>query len=308
MIITLTGENSFSLQRALRKQIDDFVFRNGTFALERIDGQEASYERMQEALTSLPFLSSNKMVVLRTPSAQKKFTEEAEHLLKEVPETTDVLVVEPKLDKRLSYYKFLKKETDLQEYGELDEFGLRRWLVETAKEQDGLISLSDAGYLIERVGPKQQVLNSELDKLLLYDSNITRQTIDLLTEATPQSTIFQLLEAAFAGNAKKTLQLYEEQRALKVEVPQIIAMLAWQLHVLAIVKTAGERSSEQIAKEARLNPFVVSKSQSIARQLSITELKRLVIDLASIDTRSKRTSLDTDEATGGFSSGSGLLL
>ena len=252
--------------------------------------------RIQEALTSLPFLSNKKMVVLRSPSASKKFLEEAEKLLAEVPETTDVVIVEPKLDKRLSYYKYLKKSTDFQEFPQLDVNGLAQWLVSTAKEQRGSISPSDARYLVERVGTNQQMLSNELEKLLINDLKVSRQAIDVLTEPTPQSTIFQLLEAAFAGNDKRAMELYKEQRALKVEPPQIVAMLAWQLHVLAVIKTAGDRSPNDIAREARLSPFVVQKSAGIARKLSLAELKKLIVDLLKIDVRSKRESIDTDEA------------
>src|SRR4051812_46621902 len=108
MITTLTGENSFALQRELRRRVAAFVVEFGDLALERVDGQEASYERLSETLTSLPFLSTKKLVVLRAPSTNKKFTETAEQLLDELPDSTDVILVEPKLDKRLSYYKFLK--------------------------------------------------------------------------------------------------------------------------------------------------------------------------------------------------------
>jgi DNA polymerase III delta subunit len=140
------------------------------------------------------------------------------------------------------------------------------------------------------------LLSNELEKLLLYDPKITRQTIDLLTEPTPQSTIFQLLEAAFAGNPKRALELYAEQRALKVEPAQIVAMLAWQLNILAIIKTAGNHSPDAVAKEAKLNPFVVQRSQSIARKLSLIQLKKLVSDLLKIDVATKRTNIDPDEA------------
>jgi len=109
-----------------------------------------------------------------------------------------------------------------------------------------------------------------------YQPEITRQTIDLLTEAAPQSTIFELLDAAFAGNAQRAMALYAEQRALKVEPQQIMAMIAWQLHVLAVIKTAGQRSADEIAKDAKLNPYVVRKSQNIARKLTLPELKKLV--------------------------------
>jgi DNA polymerase-3 subunit delta len=296
MVLTLSGENGFGLKSELQKLVAEFLAEHDEFGLERIDAEEVEFPRLQEALTSLPFLADKKMVVLRRPSSSKQFVEVAEKLLLEVPETTEVIIVEPKLDKRLAYYKFLKKKTDFRECNELDVPGLARWLVAQAKEQGGSVTTSDAQYLVERVGANQQLLGNELEKLLLYNASITRLTIDLLTEATPQGTIFQLLEAAFGGNAKKTLDLYREQRSLKVEPPQIVAMLAWQLHVLALIKAAGDRSADAIAAEAKISPFVVRKSQAIARGLSLSELKKLVADLLTIDARSKRENLDADEA------------
>lgn len=296
MTITLSGENGFGLQQELRQRVGDFVAAEGELALERLDGEEADYARIQEALTSLPFLASRKLVVLRAPSKNKTFVEKAEQLLGDLPETTEVIIVEPKLDRRLSYYKYLKSKTDYHEYNELDQGGMAQWLVARAKVQGGALSSNDARYLVDRVGLNQQMLGNELDKLVLYDPKITRQTIELLTEQAPQSTIFELLEAAFAGRQRRALDLYKEQRALKVEPPQIIAMLAWQLHVLAIIKVAGDRSADTIAKDAKLNPFVVRKSQAIARNLSLVQLKKLISDLLSIDASSKRTSLDLDEA------------
>lgn len=296
MIRVLTGTNAFGLQRDLRKIVDRFVAEQGDLALERVDGEEVSFERIQEALTSLPFLASKKLVLLRAPSAQKKFVEGAEQLLADLPETNDVVIIEPKLDKRLAYYKFLKRSADFTEYSQPDENVLAAWLQRAAKEQGGSISSNHARYLIERAGANQQLLSNELEKLLLHEAKITRQTIDFLIEATPQSTILQLLEAAFAGNIGEALKLYAEQRALKVEPQQIIAMLAWQLHVLAVIKTAGNRSPEVIAKDAKINPFVVRKSQNTARRLSLARLKSLIYDLLQIDTRSKRSALDLDEA------------
>ena len=296
MTMTLTGENSFGLKAELSKQVTDFVGQHGDMALERLDGEEASFARLQEALQSLPFLTSKKLVVLHSPGKNKEFTEKAEQLLADLPETTDVIIIEPKLDKRLSYYKFLKSKTDFRDFPELDQAAMSRWLVDAAKAQNGSLSLADANRLIERVGVNQRLLANELEKLLLYDPSISRQTIDLLTDETPQSTIFQLLEAAFAGHVGRAMELYAEQRQLKVEPAQIVAMLTWQLHVMALLKTAGERTPDQIAREARLNPYVVRKTANVVRQLSLIDLKRLIADLLEIDLRLKREPLDADEA------------
>ena len=296
MIKTLTGENSFAWQKILREQVDKFIAEFGDLALQRIDGEEAEFSTIQEALTSLPFLSNKKLVVLRSPSKNKDFLEHVEQVLANISETTDVIIIEPKLDKRLSYYKYLKSKTDFQEFNELDINGQSTWLLARAKQLGGSISSNDARYLAERVGLNQQLLGNEIEKLVLYNPAVTRQTIDLLTDETPQSTIFQLLEAAFSGNNRKALKLYQEQRALKVEPQQIVAMIAWQLHVLAIIKYAGDRSIDEIAKDSKLNPYVLRKSQAIADGLKLAELDYLVEQLLDIDAKSKSTSIDIDEA------------
>jgi DNA polymerase-3 subunit delta len=295
MITTLAGNNSFLLKAELRRLIADFVTKHSDMGLDRIDGEEAEYDRIREALESLPFLATRKLVVLRAPNANKEFVEKVEQLLGNLPETTDVIIHEPKLDKRSVYYKFLKKATDYKEYNELDEYGLAKWLSGQAD-----ISQSDAKYLVERVGANQQLLSSELAKLVAYDSKITRQTIDLLTEPNPQSTIFQLLDAAFAGDMKHMLKLYQEQRASKVEPQQIIAMLAWQLHILSVIKTAGDRSDSAIADDAKLSPYIVGKSRGITRGLSLQKLKDLVRSLEQLDVQLKTTAIDADDGVQAF--------
>jgi DNA polymerase III subunit delta len=296
VITTLTGSNAFLLKAELTWLVAGFIAEHTDMGLERIDGEEAPYDRMREALESLPFLASRKLVVLTSPSANKEFLEKAVELLKEVPDTTDVIVVEPKPDKRTAYYKFLKKHTELKEFNELDENGLSRWLIEQAKERGGGLAPADARYLVQRVGANQQLLSNELEKLLNYKPQITRRTIDLLTDQTPQSTIFELLDAALNGNTKRALALYEEQRSMKVEPQQIIAMLAWQLHVLAVVKAAGERDVNEIARDAKLNPYVVRKTSNLARRMSQGEVKKLIHDTLQLDIRLKSEPIDADEA------------
>ena len=173
MIVTLTGSNDFARTRELKKLVADFVAEHGDFTLETLDGEEASFERLQEALQSLPFLSPKKLVVLRMPGANKQFAEAAEALLKDAPETTDVILAEPKLDKRLSYYKFLKKATEFREFAELDPNGLAKWASEYAKQNGGELSPNDARFLVERAAGGQQRLQNELDKLLAYDTKIS---------------------------------------------------------------------------------------------------------------------------------------
>ncbi len=279
-----------------RRAVAGFEKEYGDMAVERLDGEEATYERMAEAAQSLPFLATRKLVVLRAPGANKEFAEKFEAFITGVSETNDVIIVEPKLDKRLSYYKQLKKLTDFKEFAVLDANGLARFAADYAKEQGGSLSSSDARLLVERTGTNQLGLQQELDKLLAFSASITRESIENLTEKTPQSSMLELLDAAFAGDAKRTMRLYDEQRALKVEPQQVIAMLSWQLYILAVVKTAKGRSAEDIAREARLKPFVVRKTLALVRGISLVRLKELITSLREFDVRTKTEGIIADEA------------
>lgn len=296
MITTLTGSNTFLVRTELDRRIASFVAEHTDMGLEKLDGEEAEYSRLVDAVQNLPFLASKKLIVLRNPGNNKEFAEKFEGLIPTVPETNDVLLYEVKLDKRSAYAKLLQKKTDFKSFDELGERELPAWLVKEAKARGGQLSQGDALYLVQRVGANQLLLNNELDKLLIYQPQITRETIDMLTEQAPQSTIFQLLDAAFAGNTKRALELYQEQRALRVEPQAIVPMLAWQLQILAVIKTAGQKSLEAIAAEAKLSPFVVRKSGAIAAKLSLARLKELVHELRQLDIRLKTSAIDADEA------------
>lgn len=300
MITILAGQNSYELSRIQRELTNKFTTKYTDVALDRLDGEESSYDKIRESLESIPFLAPKKLVVLRAPSTNKQFLENYQQLLENLPDSTEVLITEPKPDKRTSYYKFLKKQSGFKACEELEERQIVNWLVAEAKEQGGSISTADAQYLTQRVGTVQSLLANEISKLVSYDQNVSRRTIELLCEPSPKSTIFELLEAAFQGDHKKMLKLYEEQRRLKVEPPQIIAMLAWQLHVIAVIAAAGEKSDQEIAKQSKINPFVISKSRKLAHSLGLVKTKKLVSRLVKLDEQSKTTQIDLSTALKSF--------
>lgn len=296
MITTLTGSNDFARGLELKRLVAGFIAEHTDMAIERFDGEEADANAMVGAVSSLPFLTARKLVVLREPGKQKAFAERIADIVKETADTTDVIIVEPKLDKRLAYYKTLKKVTEFKEFGDLDATGLAKFVAEYVAGQGGVIKPVDARLLVDRVGPNQQLLAAEAGKLLAYDVQVTRESIELLVEPMPQSTVFELLDAVFAGKGKYAMQLYREQRALKVEPQAIIAMLAWQLHILAVVVSAAGRTADDIARSAKLNPYVVRKTQGLARGLTLERVGQMIAGLMRLDRQLKSVSIDADEA------------
>jgi DNA polymerase-3 subunit delta len=296
MIITLTGSNSFVLRRRLNELIDKFVKDHGDLALERIDAEEVEDQSILEAMQNLPFLATRKMVVVHELGQNKQAIEKIEQIIDATSEDTDLVLYEPITDKRTSYFKTLKAKTQLEEFNELDPRDLAQWTEQEAKNRGGQLSLSDANYLVERIGTDQLLVSNELDKLLAYHPKITRESIDLLTDPLPQSKVFDLLDAAFAGNKSRALKLYEEQRAQKIEPQAILAMSAWQLQLLTLTKFADGKSTTQIAKDMGMNPYPISKAARLTHKLSDNKLKEMTDFAFDIDLKSKTSAVDLDEA------------
>jgi DNA polymerase III subunit delta len=296
MVTSLVGNNSFALKQRLDALTNSFVSENGEFALERIFADESDFKTIIDAIQNLPFLANKKMVVVKNLSANKQAADNIEQIISSADDSINLVIFEPELDKRKSYFKVLKNKTELEEYSELDVHHLSNWLVEEAKKRGANMSLGDANYLVERIGTNQNLISNELDKLVSYDSKIDRKSIDFLTEPIPQSKVFDLLDAAFNGNKIRALKLYEEQRAQKVEPQAILAMIAWQLQLMAIAKYADGKSPAGIAKDLGMNPYPVSKAANLAHKLSDKKFKAMVNEAAEIDLRSKTSSLDLDEA------------
>lgn len=292
MIRTLTGKNSFALQAALDKLVDGVMTEAGEFGIERFDASEAVADTLLQAVQSLPFLASKKLVIITNIQANGALMERLGELVERTAENVDVALVEPALDKRKATYKTLQKLTELTEFTEPKPQDLPAWAVDYAKEQGAVLSRSDASFLVERVGANQQLLAREIEKLSLYAQEIDKRTIELLTDQSVQSTIFSLLDAAFAGNSKKAVKLYREQRRARVEPQYIIAMLTWQLQALAAAVFA-EPQTEATLVAGGQSPFTARKSLALARRVSKPAVRKMIVSLSELDAQIK-TSADPD--------------
>ncbi|MBI2007983.1 hypothetical protein HYS85_01980 [Candidatus Saccharibacteria bacterium] len=73
-------------------------------------------------------------------------------------------------------------------------------------------------------------------------------------------------------------------------------MIAWQLRLMVLIKSANSLSSDKIAKDSGMSPYPVRKAAGLAGKLSDEQLHSMVSEALEIDIKSKTTPLDLDEA------------
>jgi DNA polymerase III subunit delta len=291
VILTLTGDNSYAAARAERQLVDAFLAKHGANGIERVDAEGLEPVRLPDLLQGATLFAPVRLVILKNVSANKAIQEPLAEALAHAASDTTVVIADAHLDKRTKLYKFLKSTTDFREFPALDEHKLTAWVQQVVSEAGASVSKTDAQHLVQRVGYDQWRLHHEIEKLVSYQDDITRGVIDSLVEPSPEGNAFELLDAALAGNTAKVSSIVA---ALKTEEDpyKLFGLLASQVHALAVTAAAGGRSPDVIAKDAGLHPFVVRKTQPIARKLGIPRVQRIAREVADCDWHLKSTGAD----------------
>lgn len=295
MIVLLTGENEFAILQEQRRLTDQYLSLHDGLGLEKLDTEDLESSRLRDAILQLPFLASKKLVIIRGVFASKDVTNLLTELLPIIPDTTDLVLVDPKADKRTKLYKDLLSAGCVNQYTDLSDSALIKWLIDYAKDKGSSLSLNDAMQLTIRVGHDQMILAREVEKLA-YRATISAQDILELTDQSLGQGIFDLLDKTFSGQKEEALKIYDGLIANKTDPGEILSLIGWQLHTLALVKFAGTGTSAEVAKRTNLHPFVVGKAQKIIRVLSAAQLKRAVASALAVDINIKTASVDAADA------------
>ena len=300
MIIAFLGDNTHSKEEAAKEFIDGFLKLHGNVAIDKFAGEDITLSDLSDALSSIPFLSARRLVVVRDLGQNKDLAGNIEKIFEKVADSTDFVMIESTVDGRSKFFNQLKKLVEVREFSHLEGEALINWVIDQANNLGGTLDSSNAQLLIERVGINHQLLAQELRKLILYNPVISGYSIKQMTAYSPQSSVFAMLDAAFAGDIAKALLLYAEQRSLGMEPQLIMGMIAWQLHIVNIIKAAKDITANQIASEAKLSPYVVRKNLTNAKRLSGLKVLSLLEKAIATDKLLKRTTVKGDDAMQAF--------
>lgn len=293
MTRVLTGPNLYAMQNELQKIVSEFrsIYGDG---VERFDAQEARSDDILNAVRTLSLFDTNKLVLVRDFAQSKDLLEVLPTIVEQTSDTVQLVLIDPRIDKRSTHYLYLKKNTEIKEFKPTDPNSLVNWVVGAARDLGGIISTSDARYLVERVGVDELQLSKELEKLVTHDDKITRSSIDDLTDMSPQSSIFSMLEALFKGDGSSAWRLYQEQRTLGEDPHKILAMITWQLQQLTLGVYAPTPALQSLTENG-MSSYSAQKTLRATSSLSKSRLKYYIAQLFEIDLQIK-TSADVESA------------
>ena len=295
MVKIISGD-PYRLQQIQKTMVADFLKDNDALNLEIIDlsRSEIIPSDLISRLSSVSLFAPNRLIVLENLSAAVDFTKHIEQIYQAPIEGVTLLIILSKSERTGDWVKFLRKQKGYQEYKAYQGVELVRWLCQKAKTEGSLIEPAVAEHLIDRVGVDLFTLDNELQKLSVYPK-VTRDLVNQLTTASPNSQIFELLNSLLQGDVERSLILYEEQRQQKNEPLAMLGALLWQLQILLTVKTSS-KSVEETARYFELHVFPVKKALSSVRRMSWKYLNKLLELCWQAERNIKVDFMNPDEA------------
>jgi len=271
----IAGEEPL-LRDAALDAIEAHVLAGGPrdFNLDRIEVDTALPARLEEALGTLPLMSSQRLVILREGEGRGggideswgRGIEQALATLRE-PTTAVLVVIARKLDRRSRWVKaFREPAAEIACESPTATRELVEFLEGEAGRRNIPISKDAAELLCERVGPHLLLLRQELEKLQLHvgpGGRIDRVAVAQVVSSIAEESIWALTDAIGQGRTADSLQMLSHLLNQGEASQAVLGALASHFRRLLRVEQ-GE--------PVKGPPFVVRKLEQQARRFPSARL------------------------------------
>lgn len=204
-------------------------------------------------------------------------------------EDTIIFYQDEKFLKSNSFYNFLKRNAQIEEYRLLEEKELKDWTREKIKSKNAIIEEKALNKLIFFVGNDLWRMSNEIEKLANFklEGEILSKDVDLLVKANNDLNIFRTIDAIARKDKKEAVRLVREHIQKGESVFYLLSMINFQFRNLIIVKTSNP---------SNMNPFVFKKSSALAEKFSLEKLKKIYRKIFRLDLSLKTGKIEPDIA------------
>ncbi len=303
--ILLTGEDDFRLRERAK-------FYRTAFQTKYPDGEITILEKDDslhdlENIVLTPNLFGGKRLVLLESFWDTEKFEQAQktEFFEKLPEfetQCTAIIVDPKLDKRTKYSKFITEQAKVESFDLLDESQLIRWIQQYTEKKEGKIQHTVAQNLLKRCGENLWNLSREIEKLIQAgDGEITDKLVLELTIPHPSVVMWDFLESLSKKSVQHSMKRFKDLLESGVSVHEVLSMIFREVRIHAQIRSGIDQNmgAQQIATETKLHPFVVKKTYSLTQQFSKEKIEQMYEMLFEIDKKLKtgKLALSTDDTS-----------
>jgi len=278
---------------------------HGPGALEQFDGKTDGAAAVAGALATLTFAEGTRYL-LAEPVEGWKADDVAElepSLAAMPPDTVLVLIARGKAPAKLG--KAVEAAGgEVRDYGAPKPWELPKWVIERAREEGLAMDMETAKQLIQTVGPRQQQLQREVEKLRIAlhpSARVSPADIESIVAGDATAQAYDLADSIVAGDLRAALEIAEELRMADTRPGALTYRLVSRLrdvHRAAVLLDAGVPETK-LGTYLKMPPWLVKRTVAQARKADRETLERALEALAQFELESRGggdRDLDDDTA------------
>ncbi|MFV0504761.1 MAG: DNA polymerase III subunit delta [Lachnospirales bacterium] len=232
-------------------------------------------------------------------SGRKAQSEEMKNLFGDLPEC-NIVFVEKKVDKKLSLYKYFKKNGKVFEFETLKEKDILKYALSFFKEKGNTINNNNLHYFLQLVDTSLLNIYGEVNKLSSYKINgeILKEDIDLVCTKSIASNVFDLVLALGNKEGDKAQEIYRNLLLQGVHPIAMIPLIARQMKLILICKDLLEKrnSKREIASKAKISPYFVDSYITQGKNFKKLFLYNMFKEIGELDYKIKTGQIKAEIA------------
>lgn len=279
-VYLLTGDEGYLILQASQLLRSALLHEEDEMNFTRYDEARIDLSQVADLAVTYPFFSRKRVILFHYTNIVKTGKDEFLKILKNLPETTCIIICDTEVDKRCAAYKWIKKNGYVAEFLRKNqkENTLLHFLVRILAKAKKQIREEDARYFLSLTGDNMFQIRNEAEKLISYlgdETVVSREAIDRIVSAQIQDKIFDMVTALARKERDKALSYYNDLMILREAPMHILFLIVRQYRILLVIRSMGElhKADSEIAKAAGIPPFTVKRYRS---QLRLYEQKQLV--------------------------------
>ena len=299
-MLLVHGENTYLAKHRLDELILTYSEKYGSNGLVILNGAECAVESLFQEIEAISMFVQNKLLVIKHFSENgdnKRFVEAVNGAQILLPDEVNLVFWENQAaDKRLSFYKMVKKYGEIEEFKNESKGKLVSWVQAEFHKRARKISKDVAQLLILRTGEEMWRLSIEIEKLSLYCESdvISEEDVEKSVPISAMMEVWGMLDSIGAGDKKRALEIFERLLQQGEDSHHLISLIIWQFRQLIQYKyeSLQGKNSSQIATSLKINPYVARKMSSGISCVDFNKLKVIYDKLVDIDFARKTSVMD----------------
>lgn len=291
-IYLLIGDEKYKINEVLTKLIDFIKVEKDGMNYTYLKGKSIPIEDIKAIITTLPFLSDKRLVILDNTNFINR-NAEYEKIVENIPDSTVLVIIEDSIDARKKENKFLISVSRVIECTKASELDREKLLNSILASMGKKMDTKTRAYILENSEQDLYSIVNNVKKVcsatdeVEIDYKIVKENVEPLTK----SRVFEMVSSIIKNQPQRCIELFKELIELKEEEMRILSLLMREFRIYIQIMSMDGNYIE-VAKKIGVRDFVVKNARKNLVNISKEFLSQSLDKMIEIEIAIKAGSID----------------